>query len=114
MHYLNLIIFYLSLVVFVFLAFQALYLYVFSLAGRVIPSKEYPANKHLGKFVIYIPSYKEDTVIMGTVAATIAVDYPAEFKKIIVIADSLKPETLTALRLLPIQVVEVSFEKSTK
>lgn len=114
MHYLNGIIFFITLAIFLFLAFQALYLFIFSVAGRVLESKKYPGNEKLGSFVIYIPSYKEDSVILDTAIAALTIDYPAQKRKIIVIADSLQPETLFKLRQLPIQVVEVSFEKSTK
>jgi cellulose synthase/poly-beta-1,6-N-acetylglucosamine synthase-like glycosyltransferase len=114
MYYLNGFVFYLTLVVFLFLAFQALYLFIFSVAGRLFSSKKYPESGVLGSFVIYIPSYKEDSVIIDTAIAALSIDYPTHKRKIIVIADSLQPETLIKLRQLPIQVVEVSFEKSTK
>ncbi|MES2112934.1 MAG: glycosyltransferase [Bacteroidota bacterium] len=114
MYYINGFIFCLTLVVFLFLAFQALYLFIFSVAGRVIPSTRYPAAEEAGSFVIYIPSYKEDAVIVETALAAVLIDYPLHKRKIVVIADSLQPETLAKLRNLPIEVVEVTFEKSTK
>jgi cellulose synthase/poly-beta-1,6-N-acetylglucosamine synthase-like glycosyltransferase len=114
MNYLNALIFYATLLVFVFLAFQAIYLFVFSLAGRIISLPIAPQSKHMGSFVIYIPSYKEDAVIIDTALAALAINYPENKKHIVVIADSLKPETLLTLRSLPIQVVEVAFDKSTK
>ncbi|HVW95301.1 MAG TPA: glycosyltransferase [Mucilaginibacter sp.] len=114
MSYLNDILYCLSLVVFIFLAFQSLYLFVFSIAGKVLPARKYPKSEKLASFAIYIPSYKEDAVIVDTVMAAITLNYPAHKRKVIVIADSLQPETLAKLRMLPIQLVEVSFEKSTK
>ncbi|WP_221199452.1 glycosyltransferase [Mucilaginibacter gotjawali] len=100
--------------IFLLLALQAIYLFVFSVASHLIPAKKYPEVNHLGSFVIYIPSYKEDAVIVETAAAALAIDYPVDKRKIIVIADSLLPETLQKLYSLDIQVVVVSFEKSTK
>ena len=114
MNYLNLVFHYLSLIIFLVLALQVVYLFVYGLAGRIIPSKKYPENKNTGRFVIYIPSYKEDAVIVDTAIAALAIDYQADKKKVVVIADSLLPETLIKLKSLAIQVVEVSFEKSTK
>ena len=76
--------------------------------------KKYPESNETGSFAIYIPSYKEDAVIIDTVLAALLIDYPPAKRKIIVIADSLQPDTLFKLRKLPIEVVEVSFEKSTK
>jgi len=114
MIYFDHLIYYLSIIVFLLFALQVSYLFIFALASHFIPAKKYPAAEHLGSFVIYIPSYKEDAVIVETAAAALATDYPAGKIKVIVIADSLQPETLEKLHLLDIQVVEVSFEKSTK
>jgi cellulose synthase/poly-beta-1,6-N-acetylglucosamine synthase-like glycosyltransferase len=114
MNYLDHLLYYLSIVIFLLLGLQALYLFVFALASHLIRAKKYPVVEHLGRFVIYIPSYKEDAVIVDTAAAALAIDYPADKRKIVVIADSLQPETLEKLRSLAIQVVVVSFEKSTK
>jgi cellulose synthase/poly-beta-1,6-N-acetylglucosamine synthase-like glycosyltransferase len=41
-------------------------------------------------------------------------DYPKEWFDVVVIADSFKPETIEKLRSLPVRVIEVSFESSTK
>ena len=83
-----------SIIVFAILAVQAVYLFIFAFAGRIIPPHFYPRINKLGKFVIYIPSYKEDSVIVDTARAALAIDYPVEKKHVVVIADSLKPETL--------------------
>ncbi len=114
MSYFNSFIYYATLIVFVFLSLQSAYLLVFALAGRLITLRKYKAAHKQGSFVIYIPAYKEDAVIVDTAKAALALNYPAYRKHVVVIADSLQPATLLALRQLPIQVVEVSFEKSTK
>lgn len=114
MSYLNGLIFYSTFIVFLFLSFQAIYLFIFSFAGRIVPSKKYPPCTSLGSFVIYVPSFKEDTVIIETALAALNIDYPSNKKKVVIIADSLRPETLFKLNALPVQVVVVSFEKSTK
>lgn len=114
MSYLNSFIYYATLILFIFLSLQSAYLLVFAIAGRLITLRKYKAAHLKGSFVIYIPAYKEDAVIVDTAKAALALNYPAYRKHIVVIADSLQPATLLALRSLPIQVVEVSFEKSTK
>jgi cellulose synthase/poly-beta-1,6-N-acetylglucosamine synthase-like glycosyltransferase len=103
-----------AILVFALLAFQAVYLFIFAFAGRFFRLKTYPGSAAIGSFAIYIPSYKEDAVIIDTARAALTIDYPAGLARVIVIADSLQPATLVTLRALPIQVVEVSFEKSTK
>src|SRR5260221_8501435 len=66
------------------------------------------------KFRIFIPSYKEDSVILDSARKALEQSYPATHYKVAVIADSLQPATLVALRQLPIELVEVNFENSTK
>ncbi len=114
MNYLSQIIFYVTLLVFIILALQSLYLFLFAAAGRFIFAKKYAQTSKLGRFVIYIPSYKEDAVILDTAKKAVTIHYPVDKRHIVVIADSLQPATLETLRSMPIQVVEVSFDKSTK
>lgn len=99
---------------FIVLSLQGLYLFIFAMAGKFINTKSYLPSKQLGSFVIYIPSYKEDNVIVQTAEAALKLNYPSEKYHVVVIADSLSADTLVSLNNLPIQVVEVVFEKSTK
>src|SRR6267142_6771562 len=62
------------------------------------------------KFLVLIPSYKEDSVILDVAKKALEQSYPVSHYKVAVIADSLQPSTLAALRQLPIEVVEVHFE----
>ncbi|HAG17357.1 MAG TPA: N-glycosyltransferase [Bacteroidales bacterium] len=61
-----------------------------------------------------IPGYKEDEIIVEVCKDALEQDYPKDKFDVIAIADSYRAETLSALRELPIKVIEVSFEKSTK
>ncbi|MFN8345314.1 MAG: glycosyltransferase [Spirosomataceae bacterium] len=96
-------------------AFFTLYLTIFTLAGLVTKA---PKTTHQAsvqrRFAVFFPAYKEDAVILDSVRNVLKQNYPTDLFEIIVIADSLKPATLTALRQLPIQTVEVQFETSTK
>lgn len=71
------------------------------------------AGKQL-RFCVLIPSYKEDAVILDSAKKNLNQSYPATSFDIVVIADSLQPATIVELKKLPIRVVEVSFETSTK
>jgi cellulose synthase/poly-beta-1,6-N-acetylglucosamine synthase-like glycosyltransferase len=51
---------------------------------------------------------------MSTARNLLDLDYPGDKYRVIIIADSFQPETMGALKALPLDVVEVSFEKSTK
>jgi cellulose synthase/poly-beta-1,6-N-acetylglucosamine synthase-like glycosyltransferase len=101
-------------VIFIYLGIYSLYLFIFSIAGKIITIKNPPVSNSLARFVIYICSYKEDEIILNSAANAITLDYPKELFHICVIADSLKPETIAKLKQMPIQVLEVVFESSTK
>lgn len=89
------------------------YTLVFSFSGLFYQS---PAkhNNNLNSFCVFIPCYKEDAVIVDVARKALNQDYPQTNYKVIIIADSLQPSTLQMLSSLPIQVVEVKFEISTK
>lgn len=97
-----------------YFGYVSLYSFVLSTAGIFYrPSKTREARK-FRRIAVLIPSYKEDQVIVGVAEQALRQDYPADRFDVVVIADSLKPSTINALKALPIKVVEVSFEKSTK
>lgn len=98
----------------VYLTIQVGYLLFFSLVGKIGTKTHFPKAKSLRKIRIFIPGYKEDSVIIETAKNAIQQDYPKEFFEVVIIADSFSQKTLETLKTLPIKVVEVSFEKSTK
>jgi cellulose synthase/poly-beta-1,6-N-acetylglucosamine synthase-like glycosyltransferase len=93
---------------------QVIYLFVFSVSGKFYKEKSPVLPGKFNRFVIYIPAYKEDAVILNTAREVLLLDYPKELFHVIVIADSLKKSTLEKLAAMPLQLVEVEFEKSTK
>lgn len=102
--------------IFAYLAFASLYLYLFGLAG-IFPIQRKRLEKHPESpryYAVLIPGYKEDNVIVEVAREALKQTYPQAYYDVVVIADSFKKETLQALSKLPIRVIEVSFEKSTK
>ena len=96
-----------------YFAYVAAYSTVFSIAGRLYSVKKGDAIKsRKSRFVVLIPAYKEDQVILDVAKQSLNQDY--NNYEVIVIADSLQKETLNKLKELPIKVIEVTFEKSTK
>ncbi|MES2275066.1 MAG: glycosyltransferase family 2 protein [Bacteroidota bacterium] len=102
------------LLIFIYLGIYCLYLFVFSVCGRLIKVTPPPVTDKLLKFVIYIPAYKEDAIILNTAAKATTIDYPEDLYHVCVIADKLQPETVEQLKQMRLQVVEVFFESSTK
>ncbi len=93
--------------------FFILYLTIFAIAGLFY--KQYKKEADLfRRFAVFIPSYKEDNVIIDVAKNALIQDYPSEYFDVIVIADSLKSETIEKLKNIPVNVIEVSFDISTK
>ena len=103
-----------EIIIYAYLGFAAVYILVFALAGRIGYHPKSPKEKHFRKFAVLVPGYKEDAVIIEVAKEALKQKYPKEYFDIVIIADSFKAETLDTLRTLPIKLVEVSFEKSTK
>lgn len=97
-----------------YFGYVSLYSFILSTAGLFYKTPNPPQARRLRKVAVLIPAYKEDQVITGVAGQALQQNYPADFFDVVVIADSLKSTTLEKLRALPIKVVEVVFEKSTK
>jgi cellulose synthase/poly-beta-1,6-N-acetylglucosamine synthase-like glycosyltransferase len=98
-----------------YLAFSVIYQLLLSVAGHFPKKKNERKPVHqVRKIAVFIPAYREDAVILPVVKAALEHDYPEDKREIIVIADSLKQKTLEALTELPVRLIEVQFEKSTK
>jgi len=100
--------------IFGYFAMSSLYIFVFSIAGNFYKTRRVPINKNHNKIAVFIPAYKEDAVIVEVAKSALEQNYPSNQFDVIVIADSLKVNTIKELKALPINLIEVSFEKSTK
>ena len=101
-------------IVFIYLALSTLYFLIFSVAGLFTHHVPSPLTEKTKRFVVLIPGYKEDLVIVNVAERALEKDYPKECYDVAVIADSFQPETIRKLKELPIKVIEVVFERSSK
>src|SRR5580692_10051900 len=135
------IIYFIFLICFVYLALSVFYLFLLSFAGRFFRFRrkmDGGDGEPVKRIAILVPAYKEDGIILSTATHLLDADYPKELYRVFIIADSFRPETVAALRglaargaivgsrdlaaadaaaalqPLPLEVVEVSFDKSTK
>ncbi|MGM0581487.1 MAG: glycosyltransferase [Bacteroidota bacterium] len=95
--------------------YVSLYTFVFALASLFYRNriKNYTPKK--SRFAVFIPAYKEDQVIVTVAKKALSHNYPADKFEVFVLADSLKDETVEGLKSISkLNVVEVSFEQSTK
>lgn len=90
------------------------YLFIFSIASHFStkPKENNGATKR--HFAIFLPAYKEDAVILESTMSCINQSYPQECYDVIVISDSMESSTNNKLQQLPVKVIEVNFEESTK
>lgn len=97
-----------------YLGITVIYNLIYAFAG-LFPLRNRKAKENrLRKIAVLIPGYKEDKVILQTAEVSLRQDYPKEKYEVIVIADSFSTETLQKLSEMPIRVVKVVFENSTK
>jgi len=101
-------------ILFSYLFLTSLYFFLVALAGRLKRGQEYGTNREKKKVAIFIPSYKEDQIIIETAGKALEQSYPRDKYDVFVIADHLQQSTLEKLRTLPVQLVEVQFDISTK
>ena len=97
-----------------YLGFSAFYIFAYAVFGKFYREKKFPTNKKLNRTAVLIPGYKEDSVIISAAQHAVQQNYPKTHFDVVVIADSFKEETLEQLRKLPINLIEVKFDKSTK
>lgn len=105
---------FLFLIFFIYLGLSVIFILIMALAARFFYKNERYGNGSLKKIAVLVPAYKEDYIIKSTAEYLLELDYPREWYDIYIIADSFQPETINQLTKLPIEVIEVSFEKSTK
>lgn len=88
------------------------YALFFSLASLRKNKSDFPTASRQAFLGVFIPAYKEDEIIVATARSALKQNY--DNYEVVIIADSLQKKTIDALRQLPVTVVEVTFEKSTK
>ncbi len=104
----------LEVVLLVYFGSAALYVFVFSLAGRFNRFSKPNKGNLQRKVAVLIPGYKEDAVIVEVARRALEQSYPEALFEVVVIADSFQELTLQKLERLPIKLVKVAFDKSTK
>ncbi len=106
----------LELIFLIIIGIQVLYFFVFSVASLFPhrPKTANPASFRKNKIAVFIPGYKEDNIIVDTAENALRQSYSKENYEVVVLADSFQKATLEKLKRLDIQLIEVSFENSTK
>lgn len=105
-----------DILLFVVFAVNVLYLFVFCFAAQF--RHRGAAKEGVGeaqrRIAVLVPAYREDRVIMECVESCLAQSYPRVLYDVVVISDRMETATDKALSRLPIKLVNVCFENSTK
>jgi len=110
---------YLFYFLFFYFALTVFYLFCLSVAGRLFSRRLTRATPLPGlsggqRIAILVPAYKEDGIIVSTALSHLQLDYPRDLFDVYILADSFQEGTLQQLRELPVVVLVMKFEKSTK
>lgn len=104
----------LSWVLLAVLGIPALYLCSFAIASKLFRTDHAGHGSGNRRFITLIPAYKSDSCIVESAVSASGQDYPSSNYRVLVISDSMKAETVSVLRDKGIEVLEVSFENSSK
>nr|WP_320120006.1 glycosyltransferase family 2 protein [uncultured Marinifilum sp.] len=104
----------LEYILYIYLGVAAVYILIFALASVFKYKPKRATNSKQRKTAVLIPGYKEDAVIVEVAKQALLQTYEQENYDVVVIADTFKAETIKQLKALPIKLIEVSFNKSTK
>jgi len=99
---------------FCFFLSNTAYVLLLSLAGLFYKKLTVTQSTVFNQIAILVPAYKEDNVIVGTTRKLLSLKYPGNHFDVVIIADSLKAETLSSLKNTGAIIMPVSFPKSTK
>jgi len=104
-----------QILIIAFLGLSGFYIFIYAFAGLFYRIPKSSGEVQVDRMIaVLIPGYKEDNVIVEVAEDALNQNYPKDKFEVVIIADSFKPETIAALGKLPVKIVEVSFDKSTK
>ncbi len=101
-------------ILFIIMAIPVGYYFVFSFFSLWGGGKKYPVAKKKSRVVVLIPAYKEDRVIEGSVRSLMSQEYPENKMDIVVISDKMRDETNEMLSALPVRLLAINPETSSK
>ena len=97
------------------IAANVMYVLFFALASHLPKKTHLPsAISHQPSFLVLIPAYHEDAVIINTVKSFLLQDYPQDLYQLCVISDHMEATTNEQLAAFPITLLQPTFEKSSK
>ena len=99
---------------FIPVALTVLYILVFSICSLFLNRNKPGSAKHNNRFIVLIPAYKKDKVILETVNSILGQTYHQRQFDVVVISDHQSEMTNMRLAQLPITLLTPNFERSSK
>ncbi|MBP1670572.1 MAG: hypothetical protein H6Q22_144 [Bacteroidetes bacterium] len=96
------------------IAISVIYAFAFAFFSVLGKKKRYPLAKKQERFLVLIPAYKEDRVIIQTVESILDQEYPENRMDIVVISDKMENATNLILSEMPVILMEINPEQSSK
>lgn len=103
-----------DMVLYVFMAVSVGYLFLFAIFSLWKVKNFYPIASKKSRFIVLIPAYKEDKVIESSVQSLLTQDYPKTKFDVMVVSDKMKNETNMILLNLPVKLLQINPENSSK
>lgn len=99
---------------FAIVALTVLYFLVFAVAAMLKHNSEVKHAKVQHRFIVLVPSYKNDQAIRNTTRSILGQNYPQRLFDVVVISDHESDMTNMQLAQLPITLLTPNFDKSSK
>ena len=99
---------------FFFIAITVVYFLVFAIASQFANKTDYSRSKHINRFIVLIPSYRQDKVVLQTVNTILGQSYPQRMFDVVVISDHQSELVNMQLAQLPITLLTPNFVESSK
>jgi cellulose synthase/poly-beta-1,6-N-acetylglucosamine synthase-like glycosyltransferase len=103
-----------SWALFIYFSSNTLYLLVLAFCGRFIKGKTFRVQPDKYRIAVLIPCIREDHIIQDTALQAISHDYPVSRFTVTVIADKLQPDSVMALKQIPVDVLEVDLSMKSR
>ena len=95
-------------------AVTVLYILFFATAAKFHRHAEVPRAKRQNRFIVLIPAYKKDDVVLQTVNSVLGQSYPQRLFDIVVVSDHQQEMTNMRLAQLPVTLLTPDFDESSK
>jgi cellulose synthase/poly-beta-1,6-N-acetylglucosamine synthase-like glycosyltransferase len=104
-----------SLVI-IYFSFIVIWPFILSLAAtfKIRNQNRNVENSSINSILVLIPAYKEDAVIVNTATRALLQNYQKDSFTVCILADSLKASTLTELKKIGVEILEVNLAQRTK